>query len=162
MFLHFEYVFSILIIISDFIHDLFCHEYAKTSYFALTGGQGDIRILFCKGVIPFSAVDKDKFHLPAFPVYFDPDGCIPCLAIIICIICNICENLDETFLKQINIIVIAKEVSNVMFKFLKKTMAVCMIGLGTGILLVLLLPIAGWLFIIGVTIVLVGLIWLAC
>ena len=49
-----------------------------------------------------------------------------------------------------------------MFKFLKKTMAVCMIGLGTGILLVLLLPIAGWLFIIGVTIVLVGLIWLAC
>ena len=49
-----------------------------------------------------------------------------------------------------------------MFKFLKKTIAVCMIGVGVGMLLVLLLPLAGWLFIIGVAIVLVGLIWLAC
>ena len=49
-----------------------------------------------------------------------------------------------------------------MFRFLKKTIAVCMIGIGTGILLVLLLPLAGWLFIIGVAIALVGLIWLAC
>ncbi len=46
--------------------------------------------------------------------------------------------------------------------FLKKTLAVCLIGLGLGILLVLLLPTAGWLFIIGVTVVSVGLIWLAC
>ena len=49
-----------------------------------------------------------------------------------------------------------------MFRFLKKTIAVCMIGVGVGMLLVLLLPLAGWLFIIGVAIVLVGLIWLAC
>lgn len=49
-----------------------------------------------------------------------------------------------------------------MFKLLKKTLAVCLIGLGVGILLVLLLPTAGWLFIIGLTIVCVGLMWLAC
>ena len=49
-----------------------------------------------------------------------------------------------------------------MCKILKKTLAVCLIGLGLGILLVLLLPTAGWLFIIGVTVVCVGLIWLAC
>ena len=47
-----------------------------------------------------------------------------------------------------------------MLKFLKKTLAVCMIGFGLGVLLVLLLPITGWLFIIGVAVVLVGLIWL--
>ena len=45
---------------------------------------------------------------------------------------------------------------------LKKTLAVCLIGLGLGILLVLLLPLTGWLFIIGVTIVCVGFMWLAC
>ena len=44
----------------------------------------------------------------------------------------------------------------------KKTLAVCLIGIGLGILLVLLLPITGWLFIIGVTIVCVGFMWLAC
>lgn len=49
-----------------------------------------------------------------------------------------------------------------MFCLLKKTLAVCLIGLGLGILLVLLLPIAGWLFIIGVAVVTIGLIWLAC
>lgn len=49
-----------------------------------------------------------------------------------------------------------------MIKFLKKTLAVCLIGLGLGILLVLLLPITGWLFLIGVTVVLVGIMWLAC
>ena len=32
---------------------------------------------------------------------------------------------------------------------LKKTLGVCLIGLGLGILLVLLLPISGWLFTIG-------------
>ena len=47
-------------------------------------------------------------------------------------------------------------------KFLKKTLAVCMIGFGLGVLLVLLLPITGWLFIIGVLVVIVGLIWLSC
>ena len=44
----------------------------------------------------------------------------------------------------------------------RKTLAVCLIGLGLGILLVLLLPLTGWLFIIGVTIVCVGFMWLAC
>ncbi len=49
-----------------------------------------------------------------------------------------------------------------MFKLLKKTLAVCMIGFGLGMLFVLLLPLCGWLFIIGVVIVIVGLIWLSC
>ena len=48
-----------------------------------------------------------------------------------------------------------------LFNVLKKTLGVCFIGLGMGILLVLLLPIAGWLFIIGIVITIVGLIWLA-
>ena len=46
--------------------------------------------------------------------------------------------------------------------FLKKTLGVCFIGLGLGILLVLLLPITGWLFLIGAIVMIVGLIWLAC
>ena len=45
---------------------------------------------------------------------------------------------------------------------LKKTLGVCLIGLGLGILLVLLLPIGGWLFLIGVAILILGLIWLSC
>ena len=45
---------------------------------------------------------------------------------------------------------------------LKKTLGVCFVGLGLGILLVLLLPITGWLFVIGLTIICVGFIWLAC
>ena len=49
-----------------------------------------------------------------------------------------------------------------MFEILKKTLGVCLIGLGVGILLVLLLPINGWLFIIGAAIVSLGLIWLSC
>ena len=48
------------------------------------------------------------------------------------------------------------------FNALKKTIGVCFIGLGLGILLVLLLPIAGWLFIIGLAITIVGLTWLSC
>lgn len=49
-----------------------------------------------------------------------------------------------------------------MFGVFKKTLGVCLIGLGLGILLVLLLPITGWLFAIGVAVVLVGFMWLAC
>ena len=49
-----------------------------------------------------------------------------------------------------------------MFEALKKTIGVCLIGVGTGILLVLLLPITGWLFLIGVIVVCVGFMWLAC
>ena len=45
---------------------------------------------------------------------------------------------------------------------LKKTLGVCLIGLGLGILLVLLLPISGWLFTIGLVIVIAGLMWLSC
>ena len=46
--------------------------------------------------------------------------------------------------------------------FLKKTLGVCLIGLGFGILLVLLLPLTGWLFLIGAIVMIVGFIWLAC
>lgn len=46
--------------------------------------------------------------------------------------------------------------------FLKKTLGVCFIGLGLGILLVLLLPLTGWLFLIGAIVMIVGFIWLAC
>lgn len=49
-----------------------------------------------------------------------------------------------------------------MVHLFKKTLAVCLIGLGLGILLVLLLPITGWLFIIGVAVVCMGFMWLAC
>ncbi|MGN1269473.1 MAG: hypothetical protein ACI4UU_01200 [Clostridia bacterium] len=49
-----------------------------------------------------------------------------------------------------------------MFGVLRKTLGVCLIGLGLGILLVLLLPISGWLFAIGVIVVAVGLMWLSC
>ena len=46
-----------------------------------------------------------------------------------------------------------------MFRAFKKTIAVCLIGLG--ILLVLLLPITGWLITIGLVIIAVGCLWLA-
>jgi hypothetical protein len=49
-----------------------------------------------------------------------------------------------------------------MFGMLKKTCGVCLIGLGLGILLVLLLPLTGWLFLIGAVILILGLIWLFC
>ena len=49
-----------------------------------------------------------------------------------------------------------------MFRAFKKTSAVCLIGLGLGILLVLLLPITGWLITIGLVIIAVGCLWLAC
>ena len=49
-----------------------------------------------------------------------------------------------------------------MIKLFRKTLAICLIGLGIGILLVLLLPLTGWLFIIGVGVVSVGIMWLAC
>jgi len=49
-----------------------------------------------------------------------------------------------------------------MFRLLKKTLAVCMIGFGLGMLFVLLLPLCGLQFIIGVIVVILGLIWLSC
>lgn len=48
-----------------------------------------------------------------------------------------------------------------MFCMLKKTFGVCLIGVGLGMLLVLLLPLTGWLFSIGITLTILGLIWLA-
>ena len=48
-----------------------------------------------------------------------------------------------------------------MFFALKKTFGVCLIGVGLGILLVLLLPLTGWLFSIGITLTILGLIWVA-
>lgn len=49
-----------------------------------------------------------------------------------------------------------------MFDALKKTIGVCLIGMGAGMLLVLLLPITGWLFLIGAAILIVGIAWLVC
>ncbi|MCI8345783.1 MAG: hypothetical protein HFJ42_07560 [Clostridia bacterium] len=49
-----------------------------------------------------------------------------------------------------------------MFRLLKRTIGVCLIGLGLGVLLVLLLPVTGWLFLIGIAILAVGLMWLIC
>ncbi len=49
-----------------------------------------------------------------------------------------------------------------MFHALKKTIGVCLIGIGLGVLLVLLLPVTGWLFLIGAAILIIGLIWLFC
>ncbi len=47
-------------------------------------------------------------------------------------------------------------------RILKKTLAVCLIGFGLGILMVILLPFTGWLFLLGVIIIVVGLMWLTC
>ena len=49
-----------------------------------------------------------------------------------------------------------------MFNALKKTIGVCLIGIGVGVLLVLFLPIAGWLFLIGAAVLIVGFMWLFC
>ena len=49
-----------------------------------------------------------------------------------------------------------------MFGILKKTFGICLIGLGLGIIMVLLLPITGWLFLIGIAVIAVGFMWLAC
>jgi len=48
------------------------------------------------------------------------------------------------------------------FEALKKTIAVCFIGFGLGVLFVILLPISGWLFILGIIVVTIGLMWLSC
>ncbi len=49
-----------------------------------------------------------------------------------------------------------------MFGALKKTIGVCLIGIGLGVLLVLLLPITGWLFLIGAAVLVIGFMWLFC
>lgn len=45
-------------------------------------------------------------------------------------------------------------------RLLKKTLAVCLIGFGLGILMVILLPFTGWLFITGIVIIIAGFLWL--
>ena len=62
-------------------------------------------------------------------------------------------------MKEYNIIKILEEI---IMKILKKTFGVCLIGLGMGILLVLFLPVVGWLFLIGIVVILVGILWLLC
>lgn len=47
-----------------------------------------------------------------------------------------------------------------MSRILKKLLATCLIGFGIGVLLVILLPLSGWLFLIGCTLILVGLLFL--
>ena len=49
-----------------------------------------------------------------------------------------------------------------MINALKKTIALCLIALGLRILLVLLLPVSGWLFTIGIVIIAVGIMWITC
>ena len=49
-----------------------------------------------------------------------------------------------------------------MFKLFKKTLAVCLIGFGLGLLFVILLPFVGWLFIIGAALICIGIAWLTC
>ena len=65
-------------------------------------------------------------------------------------------------MKKNNIIYKNSGGNNIMLKLFRKTLAICLIGLGLGILLVLLLPITGWLFIIGVVVICVGFMLLAC
>ena len=45
-----------------------------------------------------------------------------------------------------------------LFNLLKKALGIVLFGVGIGILLVLLLPITGWLFIMGVALAIVGII----
>ena len=47
-------------------------------------------------------------------------------------------------------------------KLFKKTIAICLIGLGIGILAVLLLPLSWWLFIFGIGIVVCGFACISC
>ena len=47
-----------------------------------------------------------------------------------------------------------------MCRLLKKLLATCFIGFGLGVLLVILLPLSGWLFLIGCTVIIVGLMFL--
>ena len=49
-----------------------------------------------------------------------------------------------------------------MLDILKKTLGVCLIGLGVGMLLVILLPFTGWIFLIGAIVIITGLMWLFC
>lgn len=49
-----------------------------------------------------------------------------------------------------------------MLKVFKKTIGVFFVGIGVGMLLVLLLPLRGWLVAIGAILAILGIIWLFC
>lgn len=49
-----------------------------------------------------------------------------------------------------------------MFRALKKTIAVCLIGFGLGTIMVLVLPVTWWLVIIGISVIAIGIMWLTC
>ncbi len=49
-----------------------------------------------------------------------------------------------------------------MFGLLKKAITMCLIGIGIGILLVVMLPVTGWLFIIGIGLIAVGIACFTC
>lgn len=49
-----------------------------------------------------------------------------------------------------------------MLRGLKKTIAVCLIGFCVGTIMVLILPVTWWLMIIGIVVIAIGVIWLAC
>ena len=73
---------------------------------------------------------------------------------------KICKHKNHGFsLIEYNILKILEEI---IMKILKKTFGVCLIGLGIGILLVLFLPVVGWLFLIGIIVIFVGILWLLC
>ena len=47
------------------------------------------------------------------------------------------------------------------FRSLKKTIAVALIGFGLGTIMVLLLPVTWWLIIIGIALIAIGFMWLS-
>ena len=47
-------------------------------------------------------------------------------------------------------------------KFFKKTISICLIGLGIGVLAVLLLPFSWWLFIFGIGLIICGFVCISC
>ena len=49
-----------------------------------------------------------------------------------------------------------------MFRGLKKTIAVWLIGFGLGTIMVLLLPVTWWLVIVGIVVIAIGIMWLSC
>ena len=49
-----------------------------------------------------------------------------------------------------------------MFRGLKKTIAVSLIGFGLGTIMVLLLPVTWWLIIVGIVVIAIGIMWLSC
>ena len=45
-----------------------------------------------------------------------------------------------------------------MFRLLKKAIAMCLIGIGIGVLLVIMLPFTGWLFLVGIGLIAAGIV----